>query len=724
VNSEQITQSAIRNPQSAIPVWVGLAVSGVALAAYLLTLSPTVNFLDSGELITVGATAGVAHPPGYPLYTLLTILFAAPPLGDTAVRVNLISALAGALAVGLFYALVYETLRHHVHAPADPRPAARTARPVAGPRPPRPPQRAPRPKGGAVATPQPPTPDASPLVPIAAAAGAALLLAASLTFWNWATQAKMYTLHFAFVAGLCWLVLRVRRAWRGAGRPGALWPPGAWPAPARWLAALAFVAGLTFTNHLMSIWLGWLVILLLWPGHPGAGTLPTAARGDALPWQWLLRYAPLLLVCGLAPLLLYLYLPLRAAQDPLLNWGSPDTWGDFWRHITVWQFRVYIGQEGSALNFLDEAAGFAVRQLGAGLGLIAGLAAIAGAVRLARANLPLLLATGLIALSTLIYTLNYQIREVVVYYVPMYMMILFWMGLGLDWAIRAAAAWLDARAAEGGEARPLDSARLFAVFPVLLAVLALAWNAGRAGHRNDYLADAYVRNHFKSFAPNAVVLTDNWDLAAPSYYLQYVRNERPDVVIIDKNLVRYPFYLDYMDRQYGAVLAPVRSIMTEYRALNRRWVDGAALTPQELQQLSALYIGLLRGIAEQSLAAGRPIYLQWVTPDADSQQIGRDFNAHPEGMAVRLDREPYTGPPPDPDFDLRGISYDVVPKDEVAHQVIDFYVPALERLAGFAAQHNHAREAALFSAQADLLRQALGLPAPETPPPGLFPSNP
>src|SRR5205814_10264196 len=58
----------------------------VTLFVYLVTLSPTVNFIDSGEIITVGATAGIAHPPGYPLYTLLIIAASALPFGNEAVR--------------------------------------------------------------------------------------------------------------------------------------------------------------------------------------------------------------------------------------------------------------------------------------------------------------------------------------------------------------------------------------------------------------------------------------------------------------------------------------------------------------------------------------------------------------------------------------------------------------------------------------------------------------
>jgi hypothetical protein len=71
----------------------------VALAAFLLyvvTLHPGLPAGDSGELITVVATGGVAHPPGYPLYTLLGRLWLVlVPFGSAAWRMNLLSALGG-----------------------------------------------------------------------------------------------------------------------------------------------------------------------------------------------------------------------------------------------------------------------------------------------------------------------------------------------------------------------------------------------------------------------------------------------------------------------------------------------------------------------------------------------------------------------------------------------------------------------------------------------------
>ena len=50
--------------------WVTFS-SVAILAAYMCTLSPSIAGGDSGELVAVGCILGTAHPPGYPLYTLI-----------------------------------------------------------------------------------------------------------------------------------------------------------------------------------------------------------------------------------------------------------------------------------------------------------------------------------------------------------------------------------------------------------------------------------------------------------------------------------------------------------------------------------------------------------------------------------------------------------------------------------------------------------------------------
>ncbi|MEW6679624.1 MAG: DUF2723 domain-containing protein [bacterium] len=62
-------------PFKTIDYAFGLLVLFGSFEVYLHTLTPTVEFHDSGELISVAYTLGIAHPPGYPLYTLLGEVF-------------------------------------------------------------------------------------------------------------------------------------------------------------------------------------------------------------------------------------------------------------------------------------------------------------------------------------------------------------------------------------------------------------------------------------------------------------------------------------------------------------------------------------------------------------------------------------------------------------------------------------------------------------------------
>ena len=56
--------------------WIaGWITFGISLLVYTLTLQPTVGLEDSGELIVASDYLGVPHPPGYPIWTLLTWFF-------------------------------------------------------------------------------------------------------------------------------------------------------------------------------------------------------------------------------------------------------------------------------------------------------------------------------------------------------------------------------------------------------------------------------------------------------------------------------------------------------------------------------------------------------------------------------------------------------------------------------------------------------------------------
>src|SRR5205823_13993109 len=79
----------------------------LAWIAYLATLTPTIAWGDSPELVSAAYQLGIPHPTGYPLFMLLGHLaIRILPWGDAAYRMNLLSALFGALAVGIAHRLV------------------------------------------------------------------------------------------------------------------------------------------------------------------------------------------------------------------------------------------------------------------------------------------------------------------------------------------------------------------------------------------------------------------------------------------------------------------------------------------------------------------------------------------------------------------------------------------------------------------------------------------
>jgi hypothetical protein len=166
--SKRSARARDRRPQSA---WQrdGWWTTTVAFAApfllYLRTLAPTIYNLDSAELTTAAATGGLVRATGYPLYLIIGRIWSHLPIGDVGYRMNLLSALCGALTVAL---------------------AERILRRLG--------------------------------VGVWARLAALGLLAAAQFFWALALIAEVYTLHTAILAGILLAVLR----WSEQPTPGGL----------------------------------------------------------------------------------------------------------------------------------------------------------------------------------------------------------------------------------------------------------------------------------------------------------------------------------------------------------------------------------------------------------------------------------------------------------------------------------------------------------------------
>src|SRR2546423_584559 len=92
--------------------WLGaVAVTTAAGILYLLTAARDIVVGDSPELIMAAVTLGVAHAPGYPLFTILGHVFSLIPFGALPFRVNLLSVVCDALTIGVVYFSAFRLTR-------------------------------------------------------------------------------------------------------------------------------------------------------------------------------------------------------------------------------------------------------------------------------------------------------------------------------------------------------------------------------------------------------------------------------------------------------------------------------------------------------------------------------------------------------------------------------------------------------------------------------------
>src|SRR5438552_1716272 len=82
---------------------IGATVAGLASLLYFLTAARDIVVGDCPELITAAVTLGVAHAPGYPLYTIIGHIYSQLPHVPIPFRVNLLSTVCDAHTVGIVF---------------------------------------------------------------------------------------------------------------------------------------------------------------------------------------------------------------------------------------------------------------------------------------------------------------------------------------------------------------------------------------------------------------------------------------------------------------------------------------------------------------------------------------------------------------------------------------------------------------------------------------------
>lgn len=610
-----------------------LLVTFIAAAVYFMTLYPTVPFWDAGEFIAVSNILGIPHPPGTPFYVMIGRIATLVPWASIAERVNALSAISAALAVGLTY---LTTLRLIRRAQGESRGPWQDAIAYLG------------------------------------AATGALMLAFSDAFWENSTEAEVYQLMslaqiLVFWLGLKWwsahdekptvsyLLLATYVMWLcvglhlGVGIMGL--PLFILVALVDWKVAVLFAmpflsllrvpAGLekmagaviilaAATSFVMVSqrklpgWVAGIGALLVLPGLYDAMsdadfTVPVMIAtlvGVTFPLVMLARkhregrvllLSLFLMAAGYST---HAYLPIRAAQHPAVNEGSPADWNslrdllerkqygemnmmvrrgqlstqldkEFWRY-----FRRQWLLFGQPMGGMDEPvppapdAGAPERLLhllgrivpppGALVPVVLGFVGAFWLYRRERKSGIYLAMYFLLSTAAMILFLNFsdkEVRERDYFFQSGYHAFAIYIGIGIAWAI----GWVRDSFEEGPvrTTATFACAGLLAIQPVMLA-RNLWFTHDRSG---NYIARDYAYNMLAPLAPNSFMFTNGDNDTFPLWYIQEVEGFRKDVRVVNLSLLNTDWYIRQLrdqepkvpiqldDRQvdqlrYGAIQEP------------------------------------------------------------------------------------------------------------------------------------------------------------------------
>ena len=538
-------------------------VAGLVLLVYILTLAPTVTFWDAGEFIAAAKTLGIPHPPGTPLFVMIAHVWAIVfPLGEYAVKTNLLSALLSALGAGFFFLIAHESIR--------------------------------------VMTAELP-PATGRLLRVGGSAAAAFLGAFTFTNWQNSNETEVYAIATFTIALMGWLA-HVWRRQRGTVR-----------AP-RLLLLIIYLAGVSIGNHLLALLAGPAVIMFVLTtirGSPRAGAEERRvewAQAAVLAGVWALLigtglgssglitlgglcflaaaayalanrsggFALLALLVAAVGVTPYLYLYIRSAQNPPINEAAPATFDALLAVIRRAQYppRTPLddptvshgpGNPGRTLGLLGiQLADYTVyfiwqwaKSTAASIQVVITLAfaslGIGGTLAQRRTDrsswwflLLLFLVTGLGLVMYMNFKpgfgrwfdsypsgADHEVRERDYFFVVSFIVWGIWSGMGLVALARRLSGRLS------GALRYTPSLLLFSAIP-----LALNWSAASRRHGPDArLAADFSYDLLNTVPPYGVLFTYGDNDTFPLWWAQEVAGIRRDVTVVCLALANTDWYM-------------------------------------------------------------------------------------------------------------------------------------------------------------------------------------
>ena len=543
---------------------------------YLLTLSPTLQFIDSGELAVVCKTLGIAHPTGYPLYTLLGRLFSLLPLRDVIFRVNFMS---------LFFICITNLILFSIFLVLERNLKKRNEKHVN--------------------------------MDIWSAFLATLIFSFTPTLWSQATSNEVYALNVLFFGLIILLVLLWKRRWKE-------------PTGHKILYLLTFVYALSFGNHMSTLLLVPALIFMF---------VSTYGKNLFQPKRLILIF-----VFFLLGLTIYVFLPIRSSQNPVMDWGNPQSWVTFKRHVSGWQYQVWMFAEstGTLVSNLKNFVQLFFHQFPWYLLPLS----ILGIYRLFVRDRKILIFFLIFFLVNVFYGINYVIPDIDPYFLGAFLVNAVFIGVGLHFVFRLIV--------NSGLHKTLSQSII--ILFILLPLILLKKNYFEADRSRDHFAYDFASNVMRSVKKDAVIMTNVWDHYSPWLYLRFVELRRQDLSYLDVELSRRSWYFNYIRQNYPDIYRKSENEITNFVREVYPFENRLTFNPQIIEKA---YTDMLNSFLTRNFLS-RPLYDDLI----GESRFEKLYVKIPEGMVYSMRDGLKYYPYNFPDLETRGIMDRNIYKDD------------------------------------------------------------
>lgn len=462
----------------------------LAFTVYFLTTGRSIGEIDSGELAAVQATGGIAHPTGYPLFTILGYIYSKIPIVQPLIfQLNLFQAILNSFTIIILVKIIELLLANFSYLVDSQRHTFLINLRFS-----------------------------ESTIYLSSILGG-LIFAFSITFWKQATKVEVYSLQIFLTSSIIFSLLRVLiKYFKTEQIRNSEW------------YSVSVLIGLAFSNHMMTIYLLPALIYLFF-------------FINKLNKKTFLLFSRLFFTSFSIAFFFYLLMMFRAQSGPEYSFmNEPRSFGALIDYVSGKYYKDYMFQgistiKKQSLQFLkilsfDKETGFTGGEFGFFIILV-----FSGFIFLMLFLKQLRLFYFLMITTSLFFALNYSIPDIDEYFLVIFLLFTTSGAIFIAIIIQLTKAYK----------------LVFLSSFIGLVGLQIYNNYREIDKSNEFVVEDYARGVIGQLPFNSILLTSDWPLlASPSYFLQYALGYRKDVEILGIELLPLPSYKSDIKKKYGS----------------------------------------------------------------------------------------------------------------------------------------------------------------------------